>query len=215
MPRLILLAALGLAACAPDPTRTAFRAEAGSVATGGFGDATASNVLLQSGQVPYAQGLSARFRAEVPAVVTFAFNSAELDAEARAALALQAAWIRQFPEVRFAVTGHADLVGPESYNRALGLARARAAVAFLVSQGVDATRLEALTSEGETEPLVPTEAPERRNRRAVTDVRGFVQGHPNVLNGKYAAVVFRDYVASAGVPATTQGITGGELAVEE
>ena len=40
-----------------------------------------------------------------------------------------------------------------------------------------------------------TEGQERRNRRTVTEVSGFVKSHPMVLNGKYAAVIFREYVA--------------------
>ena len=138
-----------------------------------------------------------RFAAEVPTTINFAFDSAALDAEARRILDAQAAWIRSFPEVRFAVYGHTDLVGSNAYNHALGLRRARAAVAYLVSRGVDPGRLQALVSEGETRPLIATQGPERANRRTVTDVAGFVQGHPTVLNGKYAEIIFRDYVASA------------------
>lgn len=203
-----------LAACAPDPTRPSFNGEAGQAASdGGFGNATLNNALVQSGERSYAASLSGRFASDVPTTVNFAFNSAELDAEARRVLAAQAAFIRQFPEVRFSVTGHADLVGSERYNQALGLRRARAAVAFLVSQGVPASRLEALVSEGETEPVVASNGPQRANRRAVTDVMGFVRGTPLVLNGKYAEIVFRDYVLSAGAPQTVQETETEDLAV--
>jgi peptidoglycan-associated lipoprotein len=211
-------AALGLlAGCAPDPTQSTFFGEAGAALDdGGFGNATMNNVLIQSGQMDFAVSLSNRFAETVPTTINFAFDSAELDAQARAALDQQAAFIRQFPEVRFAVFGHTDLVGSDGYNYQLGLRRARAAVAYLVSRGVSADRLEALVSQGETMPLVATQQPERANRRTVTDVRGFVQGHPNVLNGKYAQIIFRDYVASAGVSAATVAVasTGGEVAGE-
>lgn len=193
---------LALAACAPDPT---FDREAGqALSDGGFGNATLNNALVQSGERGFAQSLSDRFAQAVPTTVNFAFNSAALDADARAALAAQAAFIRQFPEVRFSVTGHADLVGSERYNYGLGLARARAAVAFLASQGVSTSRLEALVSQGETMPVVPSGGPERANRRAVTGVTGFVEDNPLVLNGKYAEIVFRDYVLSAEVPSTLE-----------
>jgi outer membrane protein OmpA-like peptidoglycan-associated protein len=208
-----LLAAL--AACAPDPTRPSFGGEAGQLGSGGFGNATLNTALIQSGERSYAAALSGRFASDVPTTVTFAFNSAELDAEARRVLAAQAAFIRQFPEVRFSVTGHADLVGSERYNYALGLQRAQAAVAFLASQGVSASRLEALVSEGETMPVVASAGPVRANRRAVTDVMGFVQGHPMVLNGKYAEVVFRDYVVSAEVPTTLEAAEEQVIAAEE
>lgn len=206
MTRLLPLCAaalLSLAACSGDPTQTPFFAEAGAPRDyGGFGNATMNNVLLQSGQRDYAISLGQRFAAEVPTTINFAFDSAALDAEARRVLDAQAAWIRQFPEVRFAVYGHTDAVGSAGYNHDLGLRRARAAVAYLISRGVDGSRLQALVSQGETQPLVPSPGPERANRRTVTSVSGFVQGHPNVLNGKYAEIIFREYVASA-VPQAT------------
>jgi peptidoglycan-associated lipoprotein len=211
-------AALGLlAGCAPDPTQSGFFGEAGQAAdNGGFGNATMNNVLIQSGQMSYAVSLSNRFAETVPTTINFAFDSAELDAQARAALDLQANFINQFPEVRFAVYGHTDLVGSDSYNYQLGLRRARAAVAYLVSRGVSQSRLEALVSQGETMPLIVTQAAERTNRRTVTDVTGFVDTHPSVLNGKYAAIIFRDYVASAGVQEATVATPseGGEVSGE-
>lgn len=208
-----LLAALG--ACSPDPAQTSFDREAGQFTSGGFGNSTLNNALIQSGEQSYAAALSGRFASDVPTTVTFAFNSAELDAEARRVLAAQAAFIRQFPEVRFSITGHADLVGPERYNYALGLRRAQAAVAFLASQGVPASRLEALVSEGETEPVVASPGPERANRRVVTDVMGFVRGNAMVLNGKYAEIVFREYVVSAEVPTTLEAAEDQVIAAEE
>jgi len=194
-------AALGvLAGCAPDPTQPNFFGEAGQAANdGGFGNATMNNILIQSGQMSYAVSLSNRFAETVPTTINYAFNSAELDGTARAILDQQASFIQQFPEVRFAVYGHTDLVGSDGYNYQLGLRRAQAAVAYLVSRGISAGRLEALVSQGETQPLIATPQPERANRRTVTDVTGFVDSHPNVLNGKYAQIIFRDYVASAGV----------------
>ncbi len=63
-----------------------------------------------------------------------------------------------------------------------------------VGAGTESTAL------GETQPVVQTQDPEMRNRRTVTEVRGFVRGHPTLLNGKYAAVIFREYVESATRP---------------
>ncbi|GHE04685.1 membrane protein [Defluviimonas sp. 20V17] len=179
-----------------------------------FGDATANNAQLMSGQRPYAVALDKRFAAQVPNTVNFAFNRATLDEGARAVLRRQASWIREFPEVRFRVFGYTDKVGSERYNKALGMRRAEAVVNYLVSQGISRRRLQAVISYGETRPLIDTPAPERANRRAVTHVSGFVQNSPLVLNGKYAAVIFREYVASA-VPGdnlqttTNSAATGG------
>jgi outer membrane protein OmpA-like peptidoglycan-associated protein len=208
-------ALLALAACAPDPTQSSFFREAGLGTGDGFGAATANNLGIQSGQLSYAVALSQRFRESVPTTINFAFNSAQLDGPARAILDRQADFILQFPEVRFAVYGHTDLVGSDAYNQRLGLRRAQAALDYLVARGVSRNRLQALVSEGETMPIVATQAPERANRRTVTDVTGFVESRPGELDGNYAAIIYRDYVASAGVPETTQGIEGTEVQVGE
>ena len=162
-----------------------------------FGQATLNNVAIQSGQMNYAVQLGTRFAQEVPHSVTFAFNSSQLDGAARAVLDQQAAWMQQFPELRFSVFGHTDLVGSEGYNQALGKRRAQAVVAYLGSRGISRSRLDALVSHGETQPLVPSPGPEQANRRAETAVSGFVQNQPTVMNGKYAEIVWRTLVNRA------------------
>lgn len=172
--------------------------EAGSfVDEGRFGNPTMNNTLVQTGQLNYVVDLNNRFAEQVPTTVNFAFNSTILDAAAQATLRKQAQWIRQFPEVRFKVFGHTDLVGSNAYNKRLGLRRARKAVNFLATQGISKSRLQAVVSFGETQPLIATANRERKNRRTVTEVSGFVKNHPTLLNGKYAAVIFREYVGSA------------------
>ncbi len=178
---------------------------------GNFGNPTMNNTLVMSGQRDYAVNLANRFAAEVPSTINFAFNSSQLDGEATAALSRQASWIRQFPELRFSVYGHTDLVGSNGYNKSLGLRRAQAAVNYLVGQGISRSRLQALVSYGETQPLVVTQNEERRNRRTVTEVSGFMQNHPAVLNGKYAEVIFREYVESATRPQSPVEKSGAQL----
>lgn len=163
----------------------------------GWGSSVQNNIDIHSGAKVFVMDLADRFHKEVPDTVTFEFNSAQLDAQARAVLDRQAHFIRQFPEVRFRVYGHTDLVGSAAYNQRLGLRRAQAVVAYLVSRGVSRSRLEALASYGETRPLVSTEDRERRNRRTVTEVSGFVADAPLVLDGQYAEIIRREYVPSA------------------
>lgn len=171
--------------------------EAGAgIDEGGFGNPTMNNTQIHSGEKLVLIDLNARFRTEVPSTVNFAFNSARLDEQAKSILMHQANWIRQFPEIRFRVYGHTDLVGSDAYNKRLGLRRAQAVVAFLVSQGVSRSRLEAMVSHGETQPIVITQDRERQNRRTVTEVSGFVGNHPLYLNGKYAQLLYREYVES-------------------
>lgn len=172
--------------------------EAGSIVDGGnFGNANMHNQLVMTGERGYVYDLSNRFSEEVLSTVNFAFNSSQLDEEARATLRKQATWIRQFPEVRFKVYGHTDAVGSQGYNKRLGLRRAQAAIAYLSTQGISRSRLEAVVSFGESQPLIVTQGRERRNRRTVTEVSGFVKSHPIVMDGKYAEVVYREYIASA------------------
>lgn len=173
-----------------------------------FGNATNNNQLVMRGELDYAISLGTRFAAEVPSTVNFEFDSAVLDAGARVALDQQANWIRQFPEVRFRVYGHTDKVGSNAYNRNLGQRRANAVVAYLAQRGISRSRLEALVSYGETRPLIDTPNRERQNRRTVTEVSGFVSRHPTVLDGKYAQIIYRDYVQSAVVPTTRTGRQG-------
>ena len=196
-----------LGCASTDPVYTQFYREAGALTdTGFFGNATLNNRLVMTGERQYTFDLANRFASEVQSMVTFAFNSAELDGTARAILQQQAGWISQFPEVRFRVYGHTDLVGSSSYNRDLGQRRANAVVHYLTSLGISRSRLEAVVSYGETQPLVVTQGRERRNRRTVTEVSGFVSRHPTVLDGKYAQIIYRDYIASA-VPPTQLGVT--------
>ena len=201
MRKIIILATLtlGLAAC---------EQEAGhELDLRSFGNANNNNELVMRGELDYAISLGNRFAAEVPTTVNFAFDSSVLDAEAQRTLDLQANWIRQFPEVRFRVYGHTDKVGSPAYNRALGQRRANAVVRYLSSRGISRSRLEALVSFGETRPVVDTPDRDRRNRRTVTEVSGFVKRHPTVLDGKYAQIIYREYVASATAPT---GLTGRE-----
>lgn len=202
-----------VAACAgTDPVYSAFHREAGAlVDTGTFGNATMNNMQVMTGEKRYAYDLSQRFAADVMTTVNFAFNSAVLDSGARDTLREQANWIRQFPEVRFRVYGHTDAVGSEAYNKRLGLARANAVVSFLAAQGISTSRLEAVVSFGETQPIIVTEGRERRNRRTVTEVSGFVGSHPTVLEGKYAEIIYRDYINSAVPPSQLTTIQGTDF----
>jgi outer membrane protein OmpA-like peptidoglycan-associated protein len=197
--------ALALVACG-DASLSNWNNEAGAqLDEGGFGNPTMNNSLVMRGEADVALALNSRFQAEVPTMINFDFDSAVLDAEAQAILREQANWIRQFPEVRFRVYGHTDLVGSAAYNQQLGLRRAQAAVRFLETQGISRSRLEAVASFGKTRPLVNTTQPNRENRRTVTEVTGWAKGRSAPLDGKYAAIIYREYVQSATQRPRTEG----------
>lgn len=204
-----------LAAIAMTVALAACNQEAGhQVDMGTFGNATMNNSQVMSGEKDYAISLANRFAAAVPTTINFAFDSAAIDAQSAAILDQQANFIRQFPEVRFRVYGHTDAVGSASYNRRLGKRRANAVVSYFSHRGISRSRLEAVVSYGETQPLIVTQNRERKNRRTVTEVSGFVKRNPTVMDGKYAQIVYRDYVQSGvartGLSADTLKSTGSK-----
>ena len=140
----------------------------GSVAPNG-GDPRTEVTSHETGQ------LTKRFRAQAPNVIFFDFDKANLDAAAKARLDKQARWIGRNPRVMFALVGHTDKVGGNSYNQKLGMRRAETALDYLVSKGIERRRLVAMISKGETQPLVLTEDKERMNRRVTTEVIGLLR----------------------------------------
>jgi peptidoglycan-associated lipoprotein len=105
--------------------------------------------------------------------VLFAYDSYELDGEARAILARHAAWLKANPGVRVTLEGHCDERGTREYNLALGDRRANSAKNFLAAQGIDVSRI-ATISYGKERPVAEggDEAAMAQNRRAVTVVMG-------------------------------------------
>ncbi len=167
-----------------------------------FAEAAAANQFAQTAYLApgdMLRSLDQRFQRAVPTMINFEFNKATLDAEAKAILRKQAAWIKRYPMVRFKVFGHTDKVGSTAYNQRLGQRRAQAAVNYLVSQGVPRSNLIAAVSRGESEPLVNTENRERLNRRTVTVVAGYVPGYlGDDFDGKAAVNVYNRYVGGGG-----------------
>lgn len=168
---------------------------------GAFGQASVENQFVQ---IAYAtpermKDLAEAFANSVPTMVNFEFNGAGLDAEAKRIIAEQAAFIKRYPQVRFTVVGHTDLVGSQGYNKSLGHRRARAVVNELVRNGANRKQLRAVASRGEREPLVSTSAPERLNRRTITTVSGFDSGFVGTgMDGKRALIVYNEYVGDEG-----------------
>lgn len=174
-----------------------------------FAEAAAANQFAQTAYLQPGAALEAleqRFRRSVPTMINFEFNRSVLDNEAKTILRKQAIWIKRYPMVRFKVFGHTDKVGGSGYNQGLGLRRARAAVNYLVSQGVPRRSLIATVSRGETEPLVNTEDRERLNRRTVTMVAGYVAGYiGDDFDGKVANGIYNSYTPSSEVDTDTTG----------
>ena len=115
-------------------------------------------------------GSRADFLRSVPADrVFFGFDSYSIDAEDRATLDAQAAWLQQYPNVRVTIEGHADERGTREYNLGLGDRRANAARDYLQSRGIAPDRMTVI-SWGKERPVADGsyESAWAQNRRAVT-----------------------------------------------
>jgi peptidoglycan-associated lipoprotein len=115
-------------------------------------------------------GSQEHFRANIQSDrVLFDTDQSDIDDADRAILQSQAAYLRQYPQVRVTIEGHADERGTREYNLALGERRANAAKNFLAAQGIDAGRINVISFGKERpEATGSDEAAWAQNRRAVT-----------------------------------------------
>lgn len=95
--------------------------------------------------------------------VTFETSSADLTPEAFEALDRVVVGLTERPDVRVRVVGHTDASGSRAGNITLSQARAESVVAYLVSQGIPADRLEA-EGRGPDEPVADNATREGRSR---------------------------------------------------
>jgi len=100
-------------------------------------------------------------------VVYYDYDSAELSAEARAALDANAALLKKYPTWTVTIEGHCDERGTAEYNLALGERRAGSAQAYLLALGIPASRVK-IVSYGREFPFDPDHDEEAwaKNRRA-------------------------------------------------
>ncbi len=101
--------------------------------------------------------------------VFFVDNQTDLTPQAIAALNKQAQWLQAYPSYTFTIEGHADERGTREYNIALGASRAQNVRNYLISRGVDASRMRTI-SYGKERPVAVCNAEScwSQNRRAVT-----------------------------------------------
>jgi len=119
-----------------------------------------------AGPVP---GSLADFEQNAGDRVFFGLDRYDLDGASRETLRRQAAWLGQYPNARILIAGNADERGTREYNLALGARRANSVRDFLVSQGVDASRISTV-SYGKERPscMQSTEACWAQNRNGIT-----------------------------------------------
>ncbi len=103
---------------------------------------------------------------DVPGGVTFAFNSADLNAQFFPVLDKVAATLAEYNKTVIEVAGHTDSVGSDAYNLQLSDRRANSVAAYLASHGVDRSRMVTVGA-GEAHPIASndTDAGRAQNRR--------------------------------------------------
>ena len=157
---LLLIAALGLAAC-NNPDRFG-AGGAGANGAGGFVDTNGLGDPNDPTSIAY-------FNQTVGDRVLFAVDQSTLSPEGRTVLEGQSQWLAANPNYAIIIEGHADEQGTREYNLALGARRAAAVQQFLMAQGVAPDRMKTI-SYGKERPIevCSEEACYSRNRRAVT-----------------------------------------------
>ena len=134
-----------------------------------------SEPAITSAEIPEAGVASGELPADVEAInragyLTDAFfetDKADLRDDTREVLARNAAWLRDHLTVKVLIEGHCDERNTAEYNLALGWRRANAAKDYIVSLGVAADRITAI-SYGEEKPFAAghDESAWSQNRRA-------------------------------------------------
>lgn len=102
----------------------------------------------------------------MPGNITFATNSADLNASFYPVLDKVSSTLVQYDQTMVEVAGHTDSTGSAAYNQALSERRAQSVAAYLTSRGVRGARL-IVVGDGENHPIASNDTPEGRqqNRR--------------------------------------------------
>jgi len=175
----LVLSAVVLAGCAKKPATTSVSAPEPTTPPAAAAPAPAPSAPAPAAPAPAAPaapaapGPAARpspaeFMAN-PALqdVHFDFDKYDIRSEDAKILDANASWLKSNQNQLVLIEGHCDERGTNEYNLALGERRAKSAMNYLVSQGVQASRI-TIISYGEERPQCTehTEACWAKNRRA-------------------------------------------------
>lgn len=111
-------------------------------------------------------------RVRMPSDITFDFNRADVKYEFVPRISDLARTLNNYPNMSVSITGHADAIGSDEYNRRLSERRAWSVSEVLTEFGVDRYRIRT-SGAGEWEPIATnaTEWGRSRNRRVEISVR--------------------------------------------
>ncbi len=108
--------------------------------------------------------------------IHFTINSADIDASSNSLLSDLIEVANQCPDAKIEIGGHTDSSGSDDYNLRLSQARASSVMSYLITNGIDATRLTAV-GYGENSPIADNESTEgmAKNRRIEFNVERLSQ----------------------------------------
>jgi peptidoglycan-associated lipoprotein len=162
-------------AAAPPPTGAATSTPGGSAptaaaqpGTSGGGPVTAAPPTTAAPTTPAARPSPREFMA-IPELkdINFDFDKYDIRPSDAKILDSNASWLKSNPNHLVLIEGHCDERGTNEYNLALGERRAKSTMNYLVSQGVQASRI-TIISYGEERPSCTEKTEEcwAKNRRA-------------------------------------------------
>jgi len=136
--------------------------------------------------------------------VLFGFNKAELTPAGEQKLDELARSAQGANVEKVVLTGHADRIGSEEYNKELSEKRAQAVAAYLAQRGVDSSRLE-VEGKGESQPITGNECAKlgkdsNKNQKLISCLQPDRRVDAALLGS-------RESTASSGSPSAT-GATG-------
>ncbi|MBM3363504.1 MAG: OmpA family protein [Betaproteobacteria bacterium] len=132
-------------------------------------DLTVDEIVNALSPAPKTRSLGRNLKVEpakIDMTVNFDFDSTNLKNESKPQLERLAEALKneRLLQLRFQVEGHTDARGSANYNLGLSSRRADSVLSFLVQQGIDRERLQAV-GKGFTELLEPADPASAKNRR--------------------------------------------------
>ena len=95
--------------------------------------------------------------------VNFGFNRSSLNGESKSILNQAVEILKKYPDIRVEVAGNTDSKGKAAYNQRLSERRARVVYDYLVSNGIQASRLIGPVGYGSTRPIAPNTLPNHKD----------------------------------------------------
>ncbi|MBR9970655.1 peptidoglycan-associated lipoprotein Pal [Magnetospirillum sulfuroxidans] len=161
-----LTALLAVAACSDTAQQTGGATGSGSNVGSNTAQRPTGSVMSEAERLAQMQR---EFQTSVGDRVYYGTDSHALNADAKATLDRQAAFLRRYPAIMLRIEGHADERGTREYNLALGDRRAQSVKEYLLAQGVASGRLATSTLGKERpEAIGSNEQAWAQNRRAVS-----------------------------------------------